>query len=255
MSTNWDVKEIKIIAGRAIDSITRDGGTGLNWILLRECVPIGCVSKNDIYKMLRSSNVNKADLLKYVLSQEYIAQSDWGADILKRVMGSDVNLNDASLFLNHVFNEPHWSAHEKAPEFYEKIFANLDGADAEPLIEALLDKNSSQENCLALAKGVLAQEKWASNPWGATFLDDVLVMNSSPVVRRSIFEILLKEKHWREHPKIVEVCPQASIDCILFKGFRGELNFRSSEKELAAFQSNKIPQVNCQVMKSIPGAL
>ena len=152
-----DIKEIKKIAGLAVNSIISDGDTDLNWVLLRECLPMGCISKNDIYKMLRSSNVNKADLLKYVLSQEYIAQSDWGADILKRVMGSEVNSNEASLFLTHVFNKPHWSAHEKAPEFYEKIFANLDGADAKPLFNAFLDKSYSQENYLALAKGVLAK--------------------------------------------------------------------------------------------------
>ena len=75
-------------------------------------------------------------------------------------------------FLTHVFNKPHWSAHEKAPEFYEKIFANLDGADAKPLIEAFLDKNSTQESYVAFTKGVLSQEKWASNPWGT--LDDML---------------------------------------------------------------------------------
>ena len=115
-----DIKEIQNIAGRAIDSITSDGGTGLNWVLLRECAPIGCVSKDDIYKMLYNPNVNKADILKYLLSQEYFAQSDWGAVALRFVMGRDVDFNEAFI-LTHIFQKPHWSA-KKHLNFMKRFF-------------------------------------------------------------------------------------------------------------------------------------
>ena len=164
-----DIKEIQNIAGRAIDSITSDGGTGLNWVLLRECAPIGCVSKDDIYKMLYNPNVNKADILKYLLSQEYFAQSDWGAVALRFVMGRDVDFNEASLVLTHIFQKPHWSAHEKAPEFYEKIFSNLDGAEISFLLEDLMKKNQTPGNYMSIAKTVLAQDKYAKIPMASYF--------------------------------------------------------------------------------------